>query len=267
MLEAGRGKNGGRLVGTRLAGKRALIHGGGTGIGLACAEAMAREGAKVFISGRRESVLREAVEGLKAHGEADFAAGDATIGADVQRVTDQAARVMGGIDTIVVSAGAGGRTPIFDTPVEEFQRIIDHSLLPPFLAMRIGATHLLAAGGASVSIISSMYGLVAQKERVAYCAGKAGVIGLVKAAALDFADKKVRVNAICPGFVETPLAIEVVNLEADPQAALEAKRRMHPVPRAGKLEEMGELAVYLASDLAAFVTGQAIAIDGGYTTR
>lgn len=252
---------------TRLAGKKALIYGGGTGIGLACAEALAREGAAVFISGRREAVLREAIQGLKAHGMADCAAGDATIAADVQRVTEAAARFMGGIDTIVVSAGAGGRTPIFDTPVEEFRRIIDHSLLPSFLAMRFGAEHLMAAGKASVIVISSMYGLVGQKERAGYCAGKHGVIGLVKSAALDFAERGVRVNAMCPGFVETPLSLEVVKLEADPEAVLEGKRRMHPIPRAGTLAEIGELAVYLASDLAAFMTGQAIAIDGGYSTR
>jgi NAD(P)-dependent dehydrogenase (short-subunit alcohol dehydrogenase family) len=254
-------------VGNRLAGKKALIYGGGTGIGLACADAMAREGASVFISSRREQVLRDAVQGLKAHGRASYAAGDATIAADVQRVTGEAARFMGGIDTILVSAGAGGRTPIFDTPVEEFQRIVDHSLLPPFLAMRFGADHLLAARKASVIVISSMYGLVGQKERAGYCAGKHGVIGLVKSAALDFAEKGVRVNAICPGFIETPLSLEVVKLEADPEAVLEAKRRMHAIPRPGKLEEVGELAVYLASDLAAFMTGQAIAIDGGYSTR
>jgi NAD(P)-dependent dehydrogenase (short-subunit alcohol dehydrogenase family) len=251
----------------RLTGKKALVYGGGTGIGLACAEAMVREGAAVFLSGRREGVLRDAAQQLNTQGKAGFAAGDATIAADVQGVTEAAVRFMDGIDTIVVSAGAGGRTPIFDTPVEEFQRIIDHSLLPAFLAMRYGAEHLMAAGKASVIVISSMYGLVGQKERAGYCAGKHGVIGLVKSAALDFDEKGVRVNAMCPGFVETPLALEVVMQEADPQAVLEAKRRMHAIPRAGRLDEMGELAVYLASDLAAFVTGQAIAIDGGYSTR
>lgn len=254
-------------MGSRLAGKKALIYGGGTGIGLACAEALQNEGAAIFLSGRRENVLQDAVEKLRTHGPAGYATGDATIAADVQRVTTAAHSFLGGIDTVVVSAGAGGRTPIFDTPVEEFRRIVDHSLLPPFLAMRFAADHLVAAGSASVIVVSSMFGLVGQYERAGYCAGKAGVIGLVKSAALDFATKGVRVNAICPGFVETPLSLEVVKLEADPAAVLEAKRRMHAIPRAGKLEEMGELAVYLASDLSAFMTGQAIAIDGGYSAR
>jgi NAD(P)-dependent dehydrogenase (short-subunit alcohol dehydrogenase family) len=255
-----------RMAG-RLPGKKALVYGGGTGIGLACAEAMAREGASIFLSGRREGVLREAAQQLAPPGKVGFAAGDATIAADVQRVTAAAVGFMGGLDTIVVSAGTGGRTPIFDTPVEEFQRIIDHSMLPAFLAMRYGAEHLMAAGKASVIVLSSMYGLVGQKERAGYCAGKHGVIGLVKSAALDFADKGVRVNAMCPGFIETPLSLEVVKQEPNPEQALEAKRRMHAIPRPGRLDEMGELAVYLASDLSAFMTGHAIAIDGGYSTR
>lgn len=251
----------------RLENKRVIVYGGGTGIGLACAEAMLREGAAVFISGRRESILREANASLSKLGKTAFAAGDATSAEDVKRITISAAAFMDGIDTIVVSAGAGGRTPIFDTDPEEFQRIIDHNIRPAFLAMRFAADHLIAAQPASVIVISSTYGLVGHRERAAYCAAKAGVNGLVRAAALDFADKGVRVNAICPGYVETPLSIAVARQEADPEAALEAKRRMHAIPRAGTLEEMGELAVYLASDLSAFMTGQAIAIDGGYSAR
>lgn len=244
-----------------------MVYGGGTGIGFACAEAMVREGASAVISSRRESVLRDSAEKLRTHGKAGWEAGDATSNKDVERVTAAAVYFLGGLDTIIVSAGAGGRTPIFDTDPAEFQRIIDHNLRPVFLAMRYAAEHLVAAKGASVIAISSTYGLVGHIERAAYCAAKAGVIGLVKAAALDFAEKQVRVNAICPGYVETPLSIEIAQQESDPEAALEAKRRMHPIPRGGRLEEMGELAVYLASDLSAFVTGQAIAIDGGYSAR
>jgi len=251
----------------RVAGKKALVFGGGTGIGLASAQALVKEGAAVFLSSRRETVVREAARQLCEHGSAGYAAGDATEVADVQRVTTAAAEFMSGIDTLVISAGAGGRTPIFDTEPDEFQRIIDNTLRPIFLGVRCAAPHLLAAGKASVIVISSMYGLVGQRERVAYCGAKAGANGMVKSMALDFADKGVRVNAICPGFIETPLAIEVANLEADPEAALNAKRLMHPIARAGGLDEVGELAVYLASDPSAFMTGQAIALDGGYTVR
>ncbi|WP_162913990.1 SDR family NAD(P)-dependent oxidoreductase [Taklimakanibacter lacteus] len=254
-------------MGGRLMGKRALIYGGGTGIGFAIAEAMAREGANLFLSGRRANILDEAAARLSKIGRASTASGDATRPEDVVRVTAAADTFLTGIDTLVVSAGAGGRTSIFDADPQEFQRIMDHTLRPAFLAVRYAAPQLLAAKTASVIIISSTYGLVGHAERVAYCGAKAGVIGMVKAMALDFATHGIRVNAICPGYVETPLAIEVAQAEKDPEAALAAKRLMHAIPRAGKLEEMGELAVYLASDLSAFMTGQAIAIDGGYSSR
>jgi NAD(P)-dependent dehydrogenase (short-subunit alcohol dehydrogenase family) len=251
-------------MGDRVKGKKCLIYGGGTGIGLACAEALAGEGASVFISGRREDVLKTA--GAKL-GKAGYAAGDATSVADVQRITASATDFLGGLNTIVISAGAGGRTSMFDAEPDEFQRIIDINMRPVFLAVRYAIPHLVAAKAASVIAISSMYGLVGQRERVAYCGAKAGVNGMVMSMALDLAEKGIRVNAICPGFVETPLSIEVAKAEPDPEAAMRAKRLMHPIPRPGKLEEMGELAVYLASDLSAFMTGQAIAIDGGYSIR
>lgn len=250
----------------RLAGKRALIFGGGTGIGLGCAEALVREGAAVFISGRRNNVLAEAAARL-GHDRAGYAAGDASVAEDVQRVSALAAGHMGGVDTLVISAGAGGRTPVLETTPEQFQQIMDQNLRPVFFAVRFVCDYLLAAGGGSIIAISSMYGLVGQRERVAYCGAKAGVIGMVKSMALDLAEKKIRVNAICPGFVETPLALEVAAMETDPEASLRGKRLMHPIPRGGTVEEMGELAVYLASDASAFMTGQAIAMDGGYTSR
>jgi NAD(P)-dependent dehydrogenase (short-subunit alcohol dehydrogenase family) len=251
----------------RLAGKKALIYGGGTGIGLAIAGAMVKEGAAIFLSGRRRSVLDGAVETLAKFGMADREAGDATSVEDVERVTARAVAAMGGIDTLVVSAGAAGRTTIFDTAPAEFQRIMDNNLRPAFLSVRFACPHLLAAMNASVIIISSTYGLVGHAERVAYCGAKAGVIGMVRAMALDFASHGVRVNAICPGYIETPLSIAVAQAEPDPEAALNAKRLMHPIPRAGRLEEVAELALYLASDPSAFMTGQAIAIDGGYAIR
>jgi NAD(P)-dependent dehydrogenase (short-subunit alcohol dehydrogenase family) len=252
----------------RLAGKRALVYGGGTGIGFACAQAMAEEGAAVFLSGRRRGVLEDSVKKLAAQGfKAGMAAGDATRVEDVQRVTAESVRFLGGLDTLVVSAGAAGRTTVFDTEPEEFQRIMDNTLRPAFLAVRYAVSHLLEARQASVILISSTFGLVGVKERLAYCGAKAGVIGMAKAMAMDLADRGVRVNAICPGFVETELPLSVAAKEPDPEAWLQSRRAMHPIPRSGTLPEMGALAVYLASDLAGFVTGQAIAIDGGFSAR
>ena len=252
----------------RLASKRALVYGGGTGIGFACAQAMGEEGAAVFLSGRRQGVLDDSVRKLNESGiKAGFAAGDATKIEDVQRVTAAAVRFLGGLDTLVVSAGAGGRTAIFDADPEEFQRIMDNTLRPAFLAVRYAVDNLLQAGQASVILISSAFGLTGVKERLAYCGAKAGVIGMAKAMAMDLADRGVRVNANCPGFVETELTASVAAKEPDPQAWLQSRRAMHPMPRSGTLPEMGALAVYLASDLAGFVTGQAVAIDGGFTAR
>jgi NAD(P)-dependent dehydrogenase (short-subunit alcohol dehydrogenase family) len=251
----------------RLVGKRTLIYGGGTGIGFACAQAMTREGSAVFISSRREEVLHNAVAQILRDGRAGYAAGDATVAADVERVTAAAAEFLSGIDTIVVSAGAGGRTPAAETSPDEFQRIIDGNLRPLFLAVRYAAPHLLAAGNASVIAIGSMYGLVGQRERVAYCGAKAGIMGMVRAMALDFADRGIRVNTICPGFIETELALEILGQEPDPAAALRDRRAMHAIPRGGLPEEIGAAAVYLASDAAAFMTGQALVLDGGYTIR
>jgi NAD(P)-dependent dehydrogenase (short-subunit alcohol dehydrogenase family) len=252
-------------MGERLRGKRVLIYGGGTGIGLGCAVAMMQEGASMFLSGRRASVLEKASARVSDLGRVGAQAGDATSVEDVQRVTASAAAFLGGIDTIVISAGAGGVTPILSTEPDEFQRIIDNNLRPLFLAVRYGAEHLLAAGQGSIIAVSSTFGLVGRAERVAYCGAKAGINGMVRSMALDFAGNGVRVNAICPGFVETELAWEVAQHEPDPEESIRRKRLMHPIPRAGSVEEMGELAVYLASDLSAFVTGQAIGIDGGYS--
>ncbi len=251
----------------RLRGKRALVYGGGTGIGLACAEAMVREGAAVFISGRRESRLKESQARLSEIGKAGYEPGDATLPDDVRRVTEAAVRFMGGLDTLVVSAGDGHVGSIFDISFEDFRRITDANLLPVYLGAHAAAPHLVAAGSGSVIAISSMYGLVGQRERIAYCTSKAGVLGMIRAMALDFADKGVRANALCPGYIETELAIHIARQALDPEAELKRKRLMHAIPRPGRLEEVAAMAVHLASDESAFTTGQAFAIDGGYTIR
>jgi NAD(P)-dependent dehydrogenase (short-subunit alcohol dehydrogenase family) len=250
-----------------LSGKRALVVGGSTGLGFACAEAMLREGARVFLSSRRRDVLQAAVGRLATLGPVASRAGDATRSEDVEALVAEAAETMGGIDTLLISAGTSGRTAIATTPPDLFQAIVDHNLRPVFLASRFTAPHLESAGSGSIIAISSMYGLVGQKERVAYCTAKSGVIGMIRAVALDLAPLSIRANAICPGFIETELARATAAQEADPERALTERRSMHPIPRAGSPEEVGALAAYLASDAASFITGQAIALDGGYSAR
>jgi len=254
-------------VSGRLQGKRALVYGGGTGLGFACAAAMAAEGAAVFLSARRREKLAAALERLPRGAKAGFEPGDATLEPDVQRVTDAAVRFLGGLDTMVISAGTSGVTPVLTASLEEFRFILDANLTSTFLTCRYGAPHMVAGGHGSIIAISSVFGLVGTVERVGYCASKHGVVGLVRAAALDLADKGVRINALCPGFVETELAREVALRAPDPKAALYQRRTMHPIPRAGLAEEIAEAAVYLASDRAAWTTGQAITVDGGYTAR
>jgi NAD(P)-dependent dehydrogenase (short-subunit alcohol dehydrogenase family) len=174
---------------------------------------------------------------------------------------------MGGLDTLVMSVGASGVGSILEESEKAFRDICDANLLSTFLCSRHGSPHLVANGKGSIVAIASMYGLVGQYQRVAYCVAKTGVIGMIRAIALDLADKGVRANAICPGFIETELAPEMISREPDPEAVLQKRRQMHPIGHSGGIEEMGAAAVYLASDDAAWTTGQYFAVDGGYTIR
>ncbi len=254
------------MAGGRLAGKRVLILGGGTGLGRACAEAMLAEGAGVFLSGRRADVLAGAAAAMSGRGRVAHAAGDATREEDVRRVVEAAAAALDGLDTLVVSAGLSAVGSILDTTLQDFRRVIDANLLPLFLGGRHAAPHMIAAGGGSIIAIASTTGVVAMRERLAYAAAKAGVIGMVRAMALDLADRGVRVNAISPSLVMTDLARAVLAREKDPEAVIARRTAQHPLGRLGRPEEVAEVAVYLAGDRAGWTTGQNFVIDGGLTS-
>ncbi len=200
-------------------------------------------------------------------GQVSYATADAMDEVALAGAFERAAEQMGGIDTVVLSAGISGVTPIASTSAADFKRICDANLLPAFIACKLGSRWLAPARGGAITLISSIYGLVGQRERAAYCAAKSGVIGLARSAALDLAGDGIRVNAICPGFIETELSLRTAAEEPDPEAALAQRRLMHPIPRAGRPEEIGALAAYLSSDAAAWITGQALPVDGGYTAR
>jgi NAD(P)-dependent dehydrogenase (short-subunit alcohol dehydrogenase family) len=246
-----------------LTGKRALIYGGGTGLGYACAQAMMENGASVFITGRRRNKLEQASETLSAGGRLGFSEGDFTKEDDVARLTKSAVEFLGGIDSLVVSSGRSVIGSVLTCTLAQFQDILTVNMTGPFLAVRAAAPHLVAAAPSSVILIASVVATAAMKERVAYCASKSGVLGMTRAMALDLADKGVRVNAISPSLVLTDLAREIMSRESDPAATLARRQAQHPLGRLGNPDEIGAAAVYLASESAAWMTGQNLIIDGG----
>jgi NAD(P)-dependent dehydrogenase (short-subunit alcohol dehydrogenase family) len=246
----------------RLEGKRALIYRGGTGLGFACASAMIEAGARVFITGRRVEKLEFARDRLGAS-RVGLAASDFTRESDVVRVTQAATDFLGAIDTLLVSSGHSTIGTVLGTSPAEFQGLMSTNLLGPFLAVRSAANELLRAAPASIILLASVVATSAMKQRVAYCTSKAGVLGMTRAMALDFAEHNVRVNAISPSLVMTGLALEIFSREANPAAALARRTAQHPLGRLGKPEDIASASVYLASDESAWITGHNLIIDGG----
>ncbi len=191
---------------TRLAGKMALITGGGTGIGRACAALFAREGARVALAGRRaEPLAAVAAEICKAGGEALAVSCDVTDGEQVEHAVHMTVNRFGRLDVVVNNAGALVTGTAEETSEAQWDRTIAVNLKGPFLVSRAVLAPLRKAGGGSIVNIASVLGLVGMKQRVAYAAAKGGVVQLTRAMALDHAHEKIRVNCICPAIVETEL--------------------------------------------------------------
>jgi NAD(P)-dependent dehydrogenase (short-subunit alcohol dehydrogenase family) len=183
----------------------------------------------------------------------------------VARVTDAAVDFLGGIDTLVVSAGRSHIGSILACTPADFDDVIRTNLRAPFLASRAAAPHLVKAGAASIILLASVVATAAMKERVAYITSKTGVVGMARSMALDLADKGVRVNAISPSLILTEMTRAVMAKEKDPATVMARREAQHPVGRLGKTEDIGSLAVYLAGDGSSWLTGQDIVIDGGLT--
>lgn len=251
---------------TRLAGKKALITGGGTGIGRACALAFAREGARVALAGRRaEPLSAVAAEIYNAGGEALAVQCDVTKVDQVERAVGTAADRFGGLNIVVNSAGALVPGSAEETSEAHWDRLIAVNLKGTFLVSRAALAWLRRAGGGSIINIGSVLGLVGMKKRAAYAAAKGGVTLLTKAMALDHAHENIRVNCICPGLVETELIESMIAGRSDPAAFRRQRAEQIPLGRIGRPEDMAGMAVFLASDESSWLTGAALPLDGGLT--
>ena len=248
---------------SRLKEKVALVTGGNSGIGKATALLFAKEGAKVAIAARREDegqyVLREIRE---AGGEAIFVKTDVTKPDDCAAAVSQTVAAFGKLDIAFNNAGVqvSGK-PVADTEEHEWDFVVGVNLKGTFLSMKYEIPEILKAGGGSIINMSSTFGLIGSTfGACAYHASKHGIIGITKAAALEYAKQKIRVNAVCPAFVATDFIEEFL---ADPDRA-EQLKALHPVGRLGTLEETAEAVLFLASDASPFITGTTLSIDGGY---
>lgn len=249
---------------TRLSGKVAIVTGGGTGIGRAIVLAFAREGAKVAIAGRRPEKLEEVAKEVNgAGGDARAMVCDVTSAQAVQRLVDETEKAFGALNVLVNNAGTLSASTVETVTEEEFDRVLATNVKGPFLMSRAALPAFRRSGGGAIVNIGSILGLVAMKDRVAYCASKGAVTLLTKAMALDHAHEKIRVNCICPSIVETELVKSLFSKTDQGRKARDARIASLPLGRFGQPKDVAELAVFLASEESAWMTGTAIPIDGG----
>lgn len=255
------------MAATVLAGQSALVTGGGSGIGLACARALLADGCHVTIMGRTEARLADAAAALQreapAGAQVAWSAGDVTnedaVVAAVARATDATGR----LDVAVACAGAGAGGPLFATTVEMWRYTIDVNLTGTFLTIKHAGQRIAQGGGGSIVAISSIAGSLTHRFMAPYCASKAGVEMLVKVAADELGPLGVRCNAVSPGLVPTEMADPLVQ----DQAIVDDYVDQMPLRRLGRVEDVAQAVRYLAGPESGWVTGQCLPVDGGHTLR
>lgn len=254
-------------MGSRLQGKRAIVTGAGSGIGRASAVLFAREGARVAIGDWSEAGLEETRKLIAADGGQVIAQKiDAGKDADVSAFVELAVKEFGGLDVVYANAGISGQAYTFeDTTSEVFLETLRVNLIGPFLAIKYAGPHLRKAGRGSIICTASVAGLRSGAGPIAYSASKAGVINLVTTAANTFRGSGVRVNAICPGLIETGMTKPIFDY-AKQRGSADRIGQLNPTLRAGQPEEIAAAALFLASDEASYVNGQALPVDGGLSS-
>ena len=255
----------------RLESKVALITGGGSGIGRACAEMFAREGAKVAVSDISLERAQATTQFVTSHGgEAIAISGDVSVGDDAQNMVSATVEKFGKLDVLVNSAGVSARNamPKGSSPEEVWDKVMDVNLKGTYMVSWHAVPEMAKSDGGSIINLSSIMGLVGYPVGMGggfnpYNPSKGGVLQFTRNRAIDSASKNVRVNCICPGYVETNLT-SALTKDAEALSRLET---LHPIGRLGQPEEIAYAALYLASDESGFVTGTPLVVDGGYTAQ
>jgi NAD(P)-dependent dehydrogenase (short-subunit alcohol dehydrogenase family) len=251
----------------RLEGKVAIVTGAASGIGRASAKLFAAEGAKVVAFDRAPAVNDTAQAIKDAGGEAIALSGDAGLEADVAKAVETAVQSFGGLDVCYANAGIGtaGFAPIWETTAEQWLELLRINLVGPFLAIKLAAPAMRAKGAGSIICTASVAGLRSGAGGPPYSASKAGVISLVQTMAQQLSGTGVRVNAICPGLIETGMTRPIFE-RARQRGSEDRIGQLNPLQRAGQPEEIAKVALFLASDDASYVDGQAIVVDGGLSS-
>ena len=247
-----------------LAGRRVLISGGSSGIGLAAAERFLAEESRVFIAGLDAAEVDAAVTRLRRHGEIAGVAGDVSDEADVARIVAAACDALGGLDVLINNAGTSRRSAFLDIAAGEWDRIIAVNLRGMFLvAQAVSRVLKQQGGGGAIVNMSSTNGIAGEEDYAHYNASKGGVLLLTKTMAVELGRHGIRVNALCPGYIRTPLNVTIAaGIGGDEFEQAYARERI-PLGRVGQAQEVAAAYAFLASDDASFIHGAALVIDGG----
>jgi NAD(P)-dependent dehydrogenase (short-subunit alcohol dehydrogenase family) len=250
----------------RLDGKTALVTGAGSGIGEAIAHTLSQAGARVVVADRDEPNGQRVTDAIKAaDGDAAFVRLDVADEAECARVAHDVSAAHGTVDILVNNAGIGHVGTVMTTAAADMDRLFAVNVRGVFNTSKAFIGPMLARRAGVIVNMASIGGVLGIRDRLAYCTTKAAVVGLTKAMAMDHATEGIRINCVCPGRVQTPFVSARLREYPDPEAAFKEMSSSQAIGRMGRPDEIAAAVLYLASDEAAFITGTALLIDGGWS--